>query len=106
MAIVFIATKSNGTDVSLVFDGLIPDEAHKLMDCLFDSKMDEILMEEDYDITLGYSVNGYRTTEKGDRIVTKDLCLFVDTLKENEEYLKRLADLILSETKIEAMKDY
>ena len=87
---------------TLAFDCLVPEEAHKLMDCLFAEDMNERLQW--YDIDLGYSVTGYRTTENGNKRWFHDLVLFIESPDDGREGelvkkdLKELGELILQRT--------
>lgn len=105
MITVFIRKRCSKDEVNLVFDGLLPNEAHKLMDCLFDPKMDEHLMME-HNVDLLYEVTGYGDTKDGEKTICKDIVLFIKGSKENEGHLKALADIILDETGLKAIKDY
>lgn len=85
----------------LSFDCLIPEEAHKLMDCLFAEDMNERLQW--YDIDLGYSVTRH-TVRGGKEIWYRELALFIESPDDGHggelvtKDLKELGELILQRT--------
>ena len=105
---VFKRKKDN--TVVLYFDGLIPEEAHKLLDAIFDEKMDKILCENFCNVNLGYCVGGYRY--EGSRIrYSNELVLTIETLEVegseeekaqemeyNKNFLAKLREVILERT--------
>lgn len=86
----------------LSFDCLVPEEAYKLMDCLFADDMCDRLQW--YDIDLGYAVTGYRVAENGKKRWSRDLVLFIESPDDGREGelvkkdLKELGELILQRT--------
>lgn len=93
----------------LSFDRLMPEEAHKLMDCLFAEDMNERLQW--YDIDLGYSVTGYRTTENENKRWSQELALFIESPDDGHggelivKELLELAKLILQRTGLKCEED-
>ena len=100
---------------SLVFGCLIPEEAHKIMDALFEEDMDEFLGTHMLDIDLAYGVIGYRPGKDGKKIWSHDLDLFIEGVdasglseeEQNEvldydyEVLEELRKIIIDRTGIQ-----
>lgn len=61
-----ISKKCYVDKMTLYFDCLTPEEAYKIMDCLFESRMDSILCDYMMDVNLGYAVTGYRPMNGGE----------------------------------------
>lgn len=93
--------------VMLSFDCLIPEEAHKLMDALFEEDMNDLL--DELNIELGYGVS--RINDKW----CHDLVLFIETpraielhgmtideqLNDDYEFLEKIKDILMAKTGIE-----
>lgn len=107
--------KHHKNQMMLAFDCLTPDEAHKIMDCLFQEDMDEML-SFCYNIELCYGVTGYRI-ENDKKVWSHDLVLFIETdeamneslvgktvreqLKEDEEFLESIRTIVKNRTGIQ-----
>jgi len=101
--------------MSLVFSCLIPEEAHKIMDVLFEEDMDEFLGTHMFDIELAYGVTGYRPGKDGKKIWSHDLDIFIDgvdvsglseedkntVLDYDAEVLEKLRKIIIDKTGIQ-----
>lgn len=74
----YVSKNRNKCQTSLIFGCLIPEEAHKIMDVLFEEDMDEFLGTHMFDIDLAYCVNGYRPGKDGKKIWSHDLDLFIE----------------------------
>lgn len=61
-----ISKKYHVDQMTLYFDCPTPEEAYKIMDCLFESRMDSILCDYMMDVNLGYAVTGYRPMNGGE----------------------------------------
>lgn len=66
--------------VCLCYDGLLPEEAHKLIDAITDDSMVEMMCDNDYEPELTYAVTGYRM-ENGKKRYSRELCLFINTVE-------------------------
>lgn len=71
--------------VTLYFDGLIPEEAHKILDVLFMEDMDETLGGNFIDTELTYDINGYRFKD-GQKVWSHELVLTIETPEVNEAF--------------------
>ena len=66
--------------VCLCYDGLLPEEAHKLIDAITDDSMVEIMCDNNYEPELSYAVTGYRM-ENGKKQYSRELCLFINSVE-------------------------
>lgn len=108
-----VLRKKNKPAMSLDFDCLTPEEAHKILDVLFDEGMDEVLSDNIVDVELDYGVTGYRLIDEK-RSYSHDLVIFIETpeaaelpilsvedqLKSDQEFLEKLREVILEKTGI------
>lgn len=106
-----IFNKPDNTEVCLAFDCLNPDEAHKILDVLFQEDMVETLSL--CETELSYDVTGYRY-EGGKKRWSHDLVIFVSIsellvnklelekqLENDREFLERIRDIVIDITGIQ-----
>lgn len=106
-----IFNKSDNTEVCLSFDCLSPNEAHKILDVLFQEDMDEVMSL--CETELSYDVTGYRY-EGGKKRWSHDLVIFVSIseslvnewerekqLENDREFLERIRDIVIDRTGIQ-----
>ena len=78
-----IYLKGKIDQMCLTFDCLVPDEAHKILDCLFKEEMDEILGQNQCDINLCYGLDGFRMNGDKKRW-SHELVIFIETPESND----------------------
>ena len=69
--------------VTLSFDCLIPEEAHKILNCMFAEDMDETMSL--CDLELSYGTSGYRPGKDGQKIWSHELVIIISTDFGDEE---------------------
>jgi len=67
----------------LAYDGLVPEEAHKLMDCIFADDMCEAVQW--FLINLSYGCTGY-SEANGKRRWSRELVLFIEGMTAVEDF--------------------
>lgn len=91
-----VATFEKKNRVTLYFDGLIPEEAHKILDVLFMEDMDEALGGNFIDTELTYDVNGYRFKDS-QKVWSHELVLTIETPEVDEAFNNENKDKMLEE---------
>jgi len=111
----YVSKNRNKCQTNLVFGCLVPEEAHKIMDVLFEEDMDEFLGTHMFNIILAYGITGYRSWKDGKKKWSHDLDLFIEgvdvsDLSEEEqnkvleydyEVLEELRKIIIDRTGIQ-----
>ena len=78
-----IYKKNHVDQMVLAYDGLVPEEAHKLMDCVFADDLCETIQW--FEVNLTYACTGYRE-ENGKKIWSRDLVLFIEGMTAVEDF--------------------
>lgn len=91
-----ICTKYNGKQVYLVYDGLYPELAFKIMTALTSDELCETMQW--LDTKMEYSVTGYREDD-GKQFWSRDLVIFVEGMDTSEEMDKPIEEQLEEDRK-------